>query len=443
MKRALAVWVAALALCVVVPAAGAQPADPATADAGVGGADPDAAGPIFIPPEVIDSPDAPQVRAAVSTGSVQVGATFTLFITVTSAPGAEVNIPSALDFHGAFEEVRRTRGDRKTSDGRRVREFEIELMGWFVGDQMIPPVPVTYVIGGAAHTTQTNAVPVTIVGVIGEGEATLRDVAPPVEVTRPDWTIIWITIIVGACVAAVAVVLVAVFFMRRGRRTHAPRKRGIRTGPPLAPDLEALGRLDELEASGALEADDLEPAFTELSEIVRSYLGRRYGFPALDSTSSEIRAQLRRRVGTEAALEILDDWMRLTDMVKYAGYQPAPDEARAAMTDARQVVAVTPAPVATPLAAASPVPVPAPSAHPETVAQDGVEGGSTRSPLRAARLTTNGSSRPCADELDGPSKDAPEPEPEPEPDPSDTLRGVVAVRADDDNPAEAGEDADA
>lgn len=377
------------------------PPDPAGTDAGVATAAPDS-GAIVIPPDIMDSPDAPQARAAVSTSSVQVGATFTLFVTITYAAGAEVNIPSALDFGGAFEEVRRTRGDRTSADGRRVREFELELMGWFVGDQMVPPIPVTYVIGGAAHSTQTNAVPVTVVGVIGDGEAALRDIAPPVPVSRPDWTIIWISIVVGASVAGAALILVAAFLLRRRRRTRAPVRKGVRVGPPLEADAEALARLDELEASGTLDADDRKPAFIELSEIVRVYLGRRFGFPALDSTTSEIKASLRRRPGTAAALEILEEWLRVSDLVKYAGYQPPLEEAREAVAQARELVAVTPAAIATQLEAVAPAP-----AAPPTPAQP----------------APSSFGAPPAEEVIAAATDDDEAEPKA----SDTLRGIVAV----------------
>jgi hypothetical protein len=152
-------------------------------------------------------------------------------------------------------------------------------------------------------------------------------------------------------------------------------------------------------ASGALEAEDRKPAYIELSEIVRVYLGRRYEFPALDSTSSEIRAYLRRRAGTEAALEILDDWLRVSDMVKYAGYQPPEEEARAAVAEARELIAATPAAIATQLAAVMPDPVaPAPVVEP------------------AAAPVVEPAAAPVAETVA-----------EPEPDAGDTLRGVVAV----------------
>jgi hypothetical protein len=215
-----------------------------------------------------------------------------------------------------------------------------------------------------------------------------------VPVTRPDWTIIWITIIVGASVAGAALILVAAFLLRRRRRIRVPARTRVRSGPPREPGEEALARLDELEASGALEADDRKPAFIELSEIVRIYLGRRYGFPALDSTTSEIKAHLRRRTGTEAALEILEEWLRVSDLVKYAGYQPPVEEAANAAARARELVIRTPAIIETQIAAVTPDPVPAPVLR----------------PIRQAQ-----------------GQDARDEEGEGEPDAGDTLRGIVAT----------------
>ena len=68
-------------------------------------------------------------------------------------------------------------------------------------------------------------------------------------------------------------------------------------------DVDAPAPLVELEASlaalSAIENErDIEPAHVALSAAVRRYLGRRFDFPALESTTTEIRTALSRRAGS-------------------------------------------------------------------------------------------------------------------------------------------------
>ncbi|HWM85905.1 MAG TPA: hypothetical protein VNO33_08700, partial [Kofleriaceae bacterium] len=96
-----------------------------------------------------------------------------------------------------------------------------------------------------------------------------------------------------------------------------------------------LARLDELEASDALDAADLKPVYLSMSEILRAYMGRRFGFPALDLTTFEIRRELMVRPGGQAAAELISGWLERADLVKFAGYLASADEARQALYDAR------------------------------------------------------------------------------------------------------------
>jgi hypothetical protein len=222
-----------------------------------------------------------------------------------------------------------------------VRELELEVVAWVVGDLQLPPIPVTYVVQGTAYVVQTDPVPIQVVSFIGEGEAELRDIAPPVPVSRTSWTLLSALIGAAAALLVGLVALVVVRRWRRRRRRDLPGRRVSGAGAPaVAFDDQALARLDALERSGALEAADRRPFYFELSEIVRGYLGRRYGFPALDSTTAEIRSRLAAGEGRPVA-EQVGEWLERCDLVKYASYSADRDDARAALADARSLIEAT------------------------------------------------------------------------------------------------------
>lgn len=300
-------------------------------------AGPDAAAgaPIVVP---APPPEAPSVVAVPSAREVELARPFYLLVRVTHAPGVRVNLPAALELGPAIEERRRTDGVAEAGDGRVTRTFELELMAFDVGELIVPPLPVIYAASGRSAEVASEPVSITVAGVLGDDEPELRDIAPPVPVATPNWPLVY----AAAALAALFLVAALLLAARRWRRPRAKRRRPGRVAAPhLPPHEEALARLDEVEASGLVDAADRKPAYHELSEIVRGYLGRRYDFPALDLTTGEIRAHLSEMAGGERAAELLGDWLERCDLVKFAGADASPDEARQALYDARRFVEQT------------------------------------------------------------------------------------------------------
>ena len=275
---------------------------------------------------------APTVSASASSQQVALGQVFYLFVRVVYDAGTQVNLPASLPLGAAFEETGRTDSIEKNQDGSFTRDYEIALQAFEVGDLVIPPIPVTYAAQGRAQEVLTQSVPIAVTGTIGEGEATLRDIRGPVAVERPDYTLIWVAaVFTGALLLVVAVLMLRSAFRRRRRRVLARLPEALVRS---AHD-EALARLAEVEASGALDDADRKPAYLAMSEIIRAYIGRRWGFSALDLTTEEIRAHLVARPDGVAAADLVCGWLERSDFVKYARYDASPEEARQALYDAR------------------------------------------------------------------------------------------------------------
>jgi hypothetical protein len=106
---------------------------------------------------------------------------------------------------------------------------------------------------------------------------------------------------------------------------------------------------------GFLENADNRPFYFAVSEVIREYLGGRYGFDSLELTTDELCAELRKRSGRDLVLGEIQGWLSACDLVKFAKISPSAAEARGALEGAIRIVATTrPAPEPTPGAAASP-----------------------------------------------------------------------------------------
>ncbi len=139
---------------------------------------------------------------------------------------------------------------------------------------------------------------------------------PPVAAYVPSF--LWAWLLGGLVLAAALFVL-----WRRWRRTRAP---GPETAPEAFFDDVALERLGALRAQAPWARGGGRAAIFTLSEIVRAYLGARLQFNALDLTSEEFVAELRRRrlIGLDLA-ELIEE-VRWEDLVKFAKLEPTAEE---------------------------------------------------------------------------------------------------------------------
>jgi hypothetical protein len=163
---------------------------------------------------------------------------------------------------------------------------------------------------------------------------------PPVPVLVRSFLWAWV---LGGLVLLVA----GVFLVREARRRRA-RKPAPVPEPP-TPEEEAMARLLELKQRRPWERGLGRAAVFELSEIVRAYLGRRLRFDALDLTSEEVLAELRRRRLLGIDLLELSDELSWQDLVKFARAEPSAEDCVSAIDRAASLVDRTRAVVEMPL----------------------------------------------------------------------------------------------
>ena len=286
---------------------------------------------------------APEVSAAASPTVVSLGAHFTLYLTATFGKGVEVNLREPVDLGPAFEVRRKLSEDRPSGDGRTVREWQIDVTPWELGDLRIAPVAVTFTAFGRAGQVQTNAVPLKIVGELGDivdDPKTMRGLALPATLAMRDW--FWIWVVTGA--GAVAGVAITALWINGRHRRRARRLVGGAIARPRRIDMtgeRALERLLAIEQSCVLERDaDRKAGYAEMVEVIREYLGVRYRFAVRDLTSSELLRRLD-ELAPQGERGLVSGWLDGCDLVKYGGRRATPAEAGKALDDARALIVTT------------------------------------------------------------------------------------------------------
>lgn len=277
---------------------------------------------------------------------VTVGEPLQLVIEVVAAEGVEVTMPQPPDGElGAFA-VRGTQTppDVPVADGRRHRHTWT-LDTFAAGENEIPGVTVTFVDGRPGRQTPTGPVrgelasdPLTVnvrsVLAVDEPEQDLRDIKTEVrDFLGPDLASLWPLALV--VIAGLVVAILAMILTRRRRTIHLE-------AAVIAPGDWARVRLDELERRQLVEQGLIHEFYSRLSDIVRQYLERRFELMAPERTTDEFL----REAGRSDALaadhkQLLADFLRAADMVKFALHEPSATESGLALSAARGFVEET------------------------------------------------------------------------------------------------------
>jgi hypothetical protein len=203
------------------------------------------------------------------------------------------------------------RFDSKTGAHR----IDVELVALEPGARWVGPFTVE--IHRAGTTTRVE-IPAKLVEIrsllIGAKSLEPKPSSDPLPILTPDTRVI----------ALVYVVLAALVFGLLGAlaaRELARRRRARTPPPPPRPAweiaLEALARLRD-ERDRGLDEAGIEAWADAVSDVLREYLGARYGFDGLESTTDELVASLHAREPSDARLENVRGFLRECDLVKFA-----------------------------------------------------------------------------------------------------------------------------
>jgi hypothetical protein len=90
--------------------------------------------------------------------------------------------------------------------------------------------------------------------------------------------------------------------------------------------VEAIRKLEELRLARVWQSGKVKQYHSSLTDIMKNYLKRRFGFDAPEMTSDEILDELKVHNINQETTEKLKGVMQLADLVKFAKAQPTPLE---------------------------------------------------------------------------------------------------------------------
>lgn len=134
-----------------------------------------------------------------------------------------------------------------------------------------------------------------------------------------DWygTIICVVLLIPLC-------FLLVYLIRR-IFDNKPIIRKVKVTPKLPPHQQAMQEIERIKSEKIWQKGQPKEYYTELTKILRTYIKERFGFNAMEMTSSEIIEHLL-EVNDENAIADLRQLFQTADLVKFAKHSPLMNE---------------------------------------------------------------------------------------------------------------------
>lgn len=280
------------------------------------------------------------VTARLDSTTLLMGKTTPLHIEVVQDKGAVGFFPwENRDTINAFVEIA-AKPKADTADlgnGRIQINRDLILQAFDSGMYAIKPIP--YVVG--RDTFNTPQLTIKVLPVKVDTLASIHDFAPVETVPFKlfDWVpdfiadYWWIYLIFIVLVAGALYYYLA--WYKKGRKVSMPgRKR-------LSPYDEAMLNLKRLKEDNLWQSGQEKAYFTGLTDILRTYIDRRFHINAVEMTSTQIVDTLKRNDETRAVNEQLSMILEIADIVKFANVRPLADDNELAYQRALNFVEAT------------------------------------------------------------------------------------------------------
>lgn len=267
-------------------------------------------------------------KAGVESSEVSLAEPFAVTVEIRHRAGEKYTLAPGMDlepFHLRSVQTEQRGRDPQTTTLRLV------LQAFETGERKIPALRLDVDTPEGLRRLEIPEQELRVAGVIDPDQSDPKmreDLRPLPTRFRAIW---WPLALIAAAVLAVLVVL---WWRRRAERPAplAPPK------PRALPFDEAIARLEALDRSSLVAEGQVQLYYFRLSEIVRDYVGRRYGFESLELTTDELLAELRRRSTPGLDFDGLSFFLHDADLVKFARQSASPGECKQTLEAMRRLV---------------------------------------------------------------------------------------------------------
>ena len=273
------------------------------------------------------------VSASIDSTMLMIGDQTAMHLSVTQEANERVEMPVFGEtLQDGIEIVDRSAVDTTTlPDGRLQLSQELTLTSF--KDSLFAVAPIAVVSGGDTFWTEPMALNV-IQPFEVDSSLAITDIKDIEKAPIYWWGIIrWILLAL-----AVIGLFVGAYYGVLWYRKHFFKEEEVIEPELLRPaDEVALEKLDEIKAQKIWKDGKVKEYQTELTDVVREYIGRRFDVQSTEKTSDETLRAMKPLIDKELFAK-LSKMLQLADLVKFAKWHTTPDENEQALSTAYEFV---------------------------------------------------------------------------------------------------------
>lgn len=213
--------------------------------------------------------------------------------------------------------------------------WRARVQGLDVGEFSLPEAHVYLkpMAGEPKQEVLATTASIVIVGVRDPNDSNLALMGPkPVREVPAGWGWVWVAAAALGGLGLAAWLLMRRMKAKRARRPALPPEPRLPPGPWAVREIERRRELPDCKPGHAKEID------SHASEVLRQYLGERFGIPALDMTTYECIRALESRAIDVALIARVRKFLDECDLVKFSKFEPDPVRWDGIWDDTKQII---------------------------------------------------------------------------------------------------------
>lgn len=273
------------------------------------------------------------VRARVDSTNYFVGDIITVHLDVTHPKGTSVKM-AVGDSLGGFSVLDRS---QFAPNGETMSTASLSVAKYDSGTAVLPPLELLYSLPGDSTIRRASSNPLllTVHTLVVDTSQAYKDLKPPLSIPL---TLAEIGLYLGIAVLLAA----AAYFGYRYWKKRKHKATGeVYRPPPRPAHTIALEELALLREKRLWQQGRIKQYYSEVSEIGRRYIENRFRLMALEQTTDEIMYGLKRLSVKPAVCGKVETILQLSDLVKFAKYQPGLSEHEEVLSMAYDIVEAT------------------------------------------------------------------------------------------------------
>jgi len=275
-----------------------------------------------------------KATARIDSTNILLGDQVKYILEIEAPKSATIQFPAVPDtLAGLIEVLARAKTDTLES-GSQFTEKQSKtytITCFDSGSYVIEPQWFTVSVNGNTDSVATNPVVLYVNTMAIDTTRGLTDIKMPYSAPL---TLKEVTPYILGIILIAAIIFLILYSIKRKKKNQPFFK--LPEKPKEPAHIVALRELDRIKDEKIWQKDKTKQYYSEVTEVIRTYIEERFEIPAMEQTTDEIIVNFRTRKNLldEKSFSNLDQILTLADFVKFAKYKPLPDDDNLTLTNA-------------------------------------------------------------------------------------------------------------